>query len=400
MRVFPRQHNFTGGFDGKFKLNPQTTTQFQVVATHSRRNFYDPFLDSAPYRTGNGFGYYFNLDYTEKNRGFFIEASGRTRFYRADAGFTRRTNTNSFFVAGRLSTEPQPKAKIIRLSWQPFARINYDWQGRSQNALLGSGFNFDLQHNTYIHFETGIGYERLFEEEFGAKRTATQTGAFFGAPERSAYQPYFSLNASRTINKQLSIGGDFNFSRNQFDLDFGGGNRYPRVSPAYFAYLGSPDYLNYSNLRTLNSYNPLNFPPAAPPLDPGRGRQIDADIEIEYKPIDPLRVSLEYTKSKLTRYDTRRTTYDDNIVSLRSTYQFTRFIFARTRVDYDSLSSNVSGQLLFGWNPNPGTAVYAGYNDNFNYNGFNPYTEQYEPGISRNGRTFFIRLSYLFRKSF
>ena len=400
MRVFPRQHNFTGGFDGKFKLNPQTTTQFQIVATHSRRNFYDPFLDSAPYRTGNGFGYYFNLDYTEKNRGFFIEASGRTRFYRADAGFTPRTNTNSFFLVGRLSTEPQPKAKIIRLSWQPYTRIKYDWQGRSQNALLGNSFNFDLQHNTFIHFETGIGYERLVEEEFGAARTAIGAGAFFGAPERSAYQPYFSLNASRTINKQLSVSGFVETNWNAFDFDFGGGKRFPRHSPAYFQYLNSPEYLEYSRLRAVNPFDPNNFPPDAPPLDPGRGRQFDAEIEVEYKPIDPLRISLDYTKSKLVRYDTNRTAFDANIVSLRSTYQFTRFIFARTRIDYNSLSSKVGGQLLFGWNPSPGTAFYAGYNDSVNYNGFSPYTEQYEPGISRNGRTFFIRMSYLFRRSF
>jgi hypothetical protein len=64
------------------------------------------------------------------------------------------------------------------------------------------------------------------------------------------------------------------------------------------------------------------------------------------------------------------------------------------------MSSNVSGQMLLGWNPSPGTAFYAGYNDNFNYNGFNPYTGQFEPRFERNNRTFFIRASYLFRKSF
>jgi hypothetical protein len=56
--------------------------------------------------------------------------------------------------------------------------------------------------------------------------------------------------------------------------------------------------------------------------------------------------------------------------------------------------------MLLGWNPNPGTAFYAGYNDNFNYNGFSPYTGQLEPRFERNSRTFFIRASYLFRKSF
>ena len=48
----------------------------------------------------------------------------------------------------------------------------------------------------------------------------------------------------------------------------------------------------------------------------------------------------------------------------------------------------------------PGTAFYAGYNDDFNYRGFNPYSGLPEQGLRSNGRTFFIKMSYLFRRSF
>jgi len=92
--------------------------------------------------------------------------------------------------------------------------------------------------------------------------------------------------------------------------------------------------------------------------------------------------------------------FDSDIVSVKTTYQFTRFVFARVRVDYLSDEKNFAGQALFGWTPSPGTAFYVGYNDNFNYNGINPNTGQFEPGVGRNQRTFFIRASYLFRKSF
>jgi hypothetical protein len=124
------------------------------------------------------------------------------------------------------------------------------------------------------------------------------------------------------------------------------------------------------------------------------------DGGVSYQPSTPWNISLSLTKERLRRYDTGLLAFDDNIVSLRSTYQFTRFIFARGRVDYDSLSSNIQGQFLFGWTPNPGTAFYAGYNDDLNHNGFNRFTGQLEPGFRRNGRTFFIKMSYLFRKSF
>jgi hypothetical protein len=60
----------------------------------------------------------------------------------------------------------------------------------------------------------------------------------------------------------------------------------------------------------------------------------------------------------------------------------------------------VRGQFLFGWTPNPGTSFFVGYNDDLQRNGFNPFTRQLEPGLRRNGRTFFIKASYLFRRSF
>ncbi|MGI9054380.1 MAG: hypothetical protein ACR2F2_01125 [Pyrinomonadaceae bacterium] len=148
----------------------------------------------------------------------------------------------------------------------------------------------------------------------------------------------------------------------------------------------------------------MNDPDTAgdfPNLDPGTDWQFDLNLGgAEYKPIDPLRVSIDYTKSRLKRNDTGNVAYDTNIFSLRSTYQFTRFLYTRLRVDYDTLNANTSGQFLFGWNPNPGMAFYIGYNDNFTYKGYSPFSNQFEPGFERNSRTFLIRASYLFRKSF
>ena len=158
------------------------------------------------------------------------------------------------------------------------------------------------------------------------------------------------------------------------DYDFGAGKRFPRVSPAA---LINPDAR----------------------LDPGVGRGRFLGANVSYQPTTPLRFSLAYTKSRLTRADTDRLAFDDNIFSFRTSYQFTRFLFVRSRIDYSTLGARARGQFLFGWTPNPGTAFYAGYNDDMNYRGFSPLTEQYEPGLQRNGRTFFLKMSYLIRKS-
>lgn len=394
-RMFPEQRNFLGGFDGRFKLNASTVMQFQVVGTHSRRcffeNSFEPLVNPTAairnrevcnstynrYRTGNGFAYYANYDYSKKNHGFFAEIGGRTKFYRADAGFTRRTNTNFAFAGFRRSTEPKPKAKIIRASWFNGFGLDYDFQGRVTSATWNTNLNLNLQKNTFINANGGISRERLLEEEFGLKRAPSRPngGAFFGDSERSATQGWASFNINSQLNKKFAYGVFAGTIWNAFDFDFGGGPRFPRVSPAAMA-----------------------NPNAA--LDPGPGQQYDFGAGIEWKPINPFRFSLEYNKSKLVRHDTKLTAFDSNIVSLRSTYQFTRFTFVRARWDYDSISSNIRGQMLLGWTPNPGTALYIGYNDDFNYNGFNPFTGALEPRFERNGRTFFIRMSYLFRKSF
>lgn len=405
-RTWPQNRNFVGGFDGTIKLNPKTVMTFQVLGTHSRKNFYNPSIDEDQYRTGNGVGYFWNLDYTTDTHGWFAEVFGRSSDYRADSGFTRRVNTNQAFFVNRFSTKSNPKAAIIRLSWNQFVRYTFDWSGRTQYALAGMGLNASLQGNLFVSFEAGDQYERLYEEEFGAKRNdaANIEGAFVGEPTRSAHQPYFSFNAEKRINKQLYLYGFVGSIFGSYDYDFGAGNRFPRRSPAYIAWFNGA-YAEY--LRQLAAYYQANPTGTSPPKqprepgqDPGAGWQFDANLGFEYKPIDPLRISLDYTKSQLTRNDNHEVAFDTNIFTLRSTYQFTRFTFVRARWDYDTLTSNASGQLLFGWNPNPGTAFYVGYNDRFSYNGFNPFTGQYQPRFERDGRTFFIRASYLFRKSF
>ena len=390
-RSFPEQKNLVASVDGRFKFSPKLVSQFQLIGTNSRRCFFDsafePSLDGVQaqrnrdicgtgnldtnplrngtynnYRTGNGLGYYWNLDYTEKNRGWFIEVGGRSKDYRADAGFTRRTNSNFAFFTNRVSTESKPKAKIIRIDNRQFTGVDYDWKGRLQGWNLGTNFNFALQKSIFIFAEAGIFYEKIYEDEFGLKRAPTRlnTGAFVGDPSRGTWQQYYSGEINQTVNKRFNYGLFLGFINNAFDFDF-------RNSPRQ---------------------------------DPAPGKQFDANIFVEYKPIDPLRTSVSYRKARLVRNDNRVRTFDSDLVTVRSTYQFTRFIFTRLRLDYDATSDNYSGQLLFGWNPSPGTAFYAGYNDNFNYNGVNPFSGNLENGFERNSRTFFIRASYLFRKSF
>ncbi|MDQ3256414.1 MAG: DUF5916 domain-containing protein, partial [Acidobacteriota bacterium] len=376
---FIEKHNHVGGFDGRFRFSKKTTFQAQVLASTARQNFFDPDDDRDIYRTGNGVAYAFNLDHSGRNFGYEYSGFGRSRFFRADVGFNRRFNSNNQSLFVRYKSDDKPKSKIV--SWRAFNYFegSFDWQGRSQNFFNQTRLNLSLQRQTFVGFGIRQGYERALEEEFGPKRSATRAGAFFGEDsERSAYRKGVNGFIETTPSKKYSmfIFGSYEFG--SLDYDFGAGPRFPRVSAAFLA---AKDKDNV-------------------PLDPGPGNSLYIESNFTYKPTNALRTSLDYTKSRLVRRDTGRLAFDDNIFSLRSTYQFTRFTFARARMDYSTISSGVRGQFLLGWTPNPGTSLYVGYNDDLNRNGFSPFTGQLEPGFRRNGRTFFIKMSYLFRRSF
>jgi hypothetical protein len=385
---FIERHNNLGGFDGRIRINPTTTFTFQALGTNSRRFFYNPDTDQDEYRTGNGLGYSYTLEQAGRHLTVRLNGQGRTRDYRADVGFTRRLNTNYDDLFVQYNSEPNPKGKIISYRVFNSIRTNFDWQGRTQLTEDEAQFMLRLRRQTFVGAGYVHGIERLMEEEFGPRRSANRAGAFFGAPERSTLQksPYFFLETAPS--KKYSGNVFILHTAGAYDLDFGGLNKFPRVSPSALA-----------RQSCLDSGTPPDQCPADP-QDPGAGSDWEINGQFTYQPTNALSASLGYTKSRVKRYDTGRVAYDDNIWVLRSTYQFTRFAFARARVDYDTLFSSVRGQFLFGWTPNPGTAFYVGYNDDLSRNGYSPFTGDLEPGFRRNGRMFFIKMSYLFRKSF
>ena len=391
---FIEKHNQIAGVDGKFKLDAQSNFVFHVVGTTSRRFFRNPELNPAidcagltgreltfckrrqVYRSGNGLGYL--SQYTKSGRHLFIQGSafGRTRDFRSDVGFVRRTNTNENDLYWSWNSTPKQKAQLVSWNVESFNQAVYDWKGRIQGAAYGGHLFFNFQKQSFFGGGFDNRYEKDYEEEFGPKRTTTQSGAFFDRPTRARNDKVWFFGGGTTPSKTYSFNFFANFGSGAMDYDFGGGLRYPRVSAAA-----------------------LQFGQGVA-LDPGPGKALDLNGGVTYKPTKDLTLSLNYVKSRLRRYDTGLVAFDDNIYVVRGTYQFTRFIFARARVDYDTLASRIRGQFLLGWTPNPGTAFYVGYNDDLNRNGFNPFTGDLEPGFRRNGRTFFVKMSYLLRKSF
>jgi hypothetical protein len=374
---FVDRHNNTGGFDGRIRFTPKTVAEFQLIGTSTRGNFYDSAFDRTSYRTGNGVGYNLWVERSGRNLYMNYLAFGRSRDYRADVGFTQRTDTNYLGSFVKYQTDQDPKKRIIFKRLQNATNISYDWRGRSQYMITETQGMLALQRQTYIALKFQLGHERVFEHEFGATRSATRQGAFFGPDsERSANFKAVNGFIETTPTKKIYAFLLIDYTSGQMDYDFGAGPDFPRASRAA-----------------------VDFGQDAP-LDPGPGNQLTINSTFRYQPTTAFQTSLDFTKQRLVRWDTRRTAFDDNIFSSRSTYQFSRNTFARLRLDYSTIAKHLRPQLVVGWTPSPGTAFYVGYNDDVSYNSFNPYTGQYEPGFRGNGRSFFIKASYLFRKSF
>ncbi len=385
---FVERHNHTTGFDGRFKLDQKTVVDFQVVGTNSRRNFYNPDLNRNQYRTGNGFGYRGNFNRSGRNLSLNLSAIGRTSDYRADVGFTNRVDTNNISSNVQYQSDRDAKKAIIFKRLFNQTNISYDWQGRSQRMSSNTQGMLGLQKQFFVGAGAVFGYERLFEHEFGPRRSATQQGGFFGPDsERSSGNKEVYGFVEATPTRQLFFLVVYSQTFGALDFDFGAGPKYPRVSSPYLSWF-----------ERCGQFADCTEP--APALDPGAGDRSYIETSVRYQPTSALQLQINYNRSRLVRNDSGRVAFDDNILSFRSTYQFTRNVFARTRIDYSNISSRIRPQLVFGWTPSPGTALYAGYNDDLNYNGFNPYTRQREPGFSGNGRSFFIKMSYLFRRSF
>lgn len=372
---FVDRHNNVASFDGRFKLDPKTVFMFQAVGTTTRGYFYDRDLREADYRTGNGAGYTALLDYTDRNFGYQASLTGRTRDYVADVGFTRRVDTNRAELFLRQTDDPRTDSTYLGHRFINVSGANFDFKGRLQNWDEEAQYRLNFKRSTFAAAGTYFGYERLFEDEFRQYLDPSFASAFTGTDaERSTYKKQIYGYAGSTPTQKVNFFGFVAYTRGSFDLDFGGGPKFGRVSPA----------------AILN-------PSAA--FDPGPGNEIYVESNAGYQPTEALNFTLSYYKDRLTRQDTGRLAFDDNIWSLRTTYQFSRFTFVRARVDYDSLSSRVYGQYLVGWTPNPGTSFYLGYNDDHNVNGYSPITGAYEPGLRLNGRTFFVKASYLIRQS-
>jgi hypothetical protein len=415
---FIEKHNHVFAVDGRFRIDKQTTISFQTLGTTSRNFFFDPNDGVNRYRTGNGFAYSADYNRSGRNWGWEVYGEGFTRDYRADVGFVQRTNSNFNFGFLRYNSDPDPKKKIISYHVHTLSHVDYDWQGRMYIWESENLVELHLPRNSYVGSWWEPGYERLFDHEFGPTREvkpcdplgfdlslsvqqARPACTFYGlSNERPSSKQHLSFYGGSNFNKKIQFNAQFTQRWGHLDFDFGNGDKYPRVSPAALRYADAKAQAVAAGDCNLPEDQQPSACTVTAPLDPGRGKLLQFNGSLTYQPTNTLNAQFSLNSQRLRRYDTDRVAYAINILTLRGTYQFTKATFARLILDYNTLDSRLRSQALLGWTPSPGTAFYAGYNDDLNYDSRHPFTNQIVPGFRRNTRAVFIKMSYLIRRGF
>ncbi len=371
---YPQRHSQLAGVDGTWKINEKSSFSGQVLASTSREYFYDAALDDSKYGSGKGVAYTYEYEFSSRHYSWGLNGDGVSDKFRSELGFTRQNNTMSNSGYFYFKPERTPKRFITSKRIGVNASRSNTMSGRFQGWDTGLNGSIDFKGNASLGGGFSIGRETIYEDEFGPKRTATRAGAFFGAPFRTVlgYGPYSYF--FKQFNKRFSVNANLSASFNSLDYDFGAGPDYPRVSPAAVTY--GQDVA----------------------LDPGVATGMNFSVGTNVKPTDNFSFGLSYNKSRLKRNATNLLTYEADSYRLSTTYQFSRYINLKARVYYDTLSDHIFGQYTFAWTPSVGKALYIGYNSSTSYKGFD--FGQRQPGFLQLNQTFFIKMSYLFRKSF
>ncbi len=341
--VLATSRDFAGTFsrvasaDGRWKLNDNWVAQGQAAFSQTREA-------AAGAESGGALSASINRE----ARGFSYFASylDISPQFRAPLGFVRRVDTRQFEQQLEYNWRPEGKP-VLRYGPELSMLANWDYAGRLQDWEVNPEFDLELTRQTYLF----AGHEQSFELFEGIE---------------------FRKHAT-----------DFNFQSHWFSWLSGGGG---------FAWGTEINFFPGEGIR--------------PFLASGR----EAEVSVTLRPGSQLRVQQSYLYSGLSTRGTGATIFTNHILRSRLTYQFTRTLSMRAIVDYESVRPNaalvdlddereLTGDVLFTWLLNPGTAVYVGYTDR--YERFDPFErpldDRRRPRLRSTGRQVFVKASYLFR---
>ncbi len=134
-------------------------------------------------------------------------------------------------------------------------------------------------------------------------------------------------------------------------------------------------------------------------VDPFQGRSNSVSAFATVQPNARLSQSIEWQRIDFARADTRADVYDLVIVNSRTTYQFSRRLYARVIAQHDTSSHRLLLDALGSYELRPGTVMFAGYGALRERRAFDNgewRTDELSP-LRESRRGLFLKASYLYR---
>ena len=359
--------NRVGGLDSRIKLRPNWTTTLQSVTSSTQ-------LPGSEYQAGPAS--YADTTYTGVHISYEGTFKDVSPGFISEPGFVNRVDIRDFF--NKLDYRFRPNSGPL-ISWGPSMHTNWVWahDGTRLDLLTDPSLAFRFKGQSYlIAYPYTDFHERLRPSDYPA------------LPENRDYHEHNS------------------------------------------AILWGTSYLRWFNVQGYYQWgNGVNFvPPAAqtpipcpglpamvsPTCAPFLARSDNAAAVVSFRPVSALRIDNSYLFSRLRDRESPAGIFNNHIIRSKWNWQFNRELSFRMILQYTATLANSSftslqttkqlnGDFLITYLIHPGTAIYVGYNSDFQ--NIDPELQLLPNGdlvrtkdrLINDGRLFFVKVSYLLR---
>ncbi len=355
-REYNGAFNRVGGMDGRFKLNANWVSSFQVLTSSTR------FDDGT---TAAGPLYFAQIKRTARHFSMNTVFSDTSVGFVTQTGFFKRPDYRQFQQGFGYRWFPKKSIIDSHGLYSGFNRA-YDHQGFRLNSWQYLEYNVNFKGQSFIDIGSGFGTEGLRPQDFSSLAANKQYST-------ANYFVYFESNHFQKIGFHASVERELAIS---------------------YATLGIFD---------------------APPIGQAPRRVHDDSMEVgtTIKPMSRLRIDNKYLFERLYDPKAGLSQLNTHVIRSKWNYQFNRelslrFIgqyganLANPALTYLQRAKGFNADFLMTYLLHPGTALYVGYNSNM---------ANLDPNLAMNSngevirrtrfvndsRLVFVKLSYMFR---
>jgi len=359
--------NRIGGLDGRLKFTPSWTATWQSVVSSTE-------IPGVGYQAGPAS--YVDTAYSEVHTTYEGNYRDISPGFTSLPGFVNRVDVRDLF--NQLDYRFRPTRGPL-VSWGPSMRTDWVWahDGTRLDLLTDPSFNVLFKGQSYVSLYPYTDFhERLRPSDFPSL-----------AQDRDYHEHNSSIVGGTSYLKWMRLQGYYQWGD--------GVNFVPPTSPTPIQCPGVPAVL-------------------ATACTPFLARSDSASAGISFRPVSALRIDNTYLFSRLRERGAGAGIFNNHILRTKWNWQFNRELSFRMILQYTATLANsqftslpttkqLNGDFLITYLIHPGTAIYVGYNSDF---------QNIDPGLqgelNRNllrtrdrlindGRLFFVKVSYLFR---